>query len=273
VLVDARIHRSTRDGCRVSGASVGAFRHNDPESLEDRLRRAARGRTLIVVEGVYSMDGDVCPLPDVVALRERYGAMLLVDEAHSLGVLGATGRGVAERFGLPAGAADVWMGCLSKAVPSCGGYLAGRLETVTYLRHEAGPYFYSAALAPPTAAAARAALRVIESEPWRVRDAAANGEALRRGLRERGLDPGPSRTVIVPLLLGSEGAALRASRSLLDEDILASAVVPPAVPEGASRLRLCAMATHTPSDYRQLLDALDAVELPRGAGARAGAPS
>jgi len=260
VIVDERVHRSVLDGCRLSGARIESFRHNDPESLEHHLRRRpSGGRTLIIAEGVYSMDGDVCPLPEIVQLRERYGAFLMLDEAHSFGALGATGRGAPEHFGIPPGEIDLCMGSLSKAIPSTGGFVAGSRELIVYLQHEAAPFFYSAALAPPCAAAALAALGVIETEPWRLEASARIAAALRAGLRKRGHDVGTSATSIVPVIQGNRDATLALARGLTDEGILVSAVVHPAVARDASRLRLCAMATHREADVERFLASLDRV--------------
>jgi hypothetical protein len=139
ILLDARVHRSLVDGCRVAGVPYHFFVHNDPAALEEKLAEGRGARTLIAVEGVYSMDGDICPLPEIVDLKRRYGAALLVDEAHSFGVLGATGRGVDEHFGVAAGEVDFWTGSLSKAVPANGGFIAGSAAHILYLQHEAGP--------------------------------------------------------------------------------------------------------------------------------------
>ena len=161
VLIDAHAHRSLHDACLLARVPVTTFPHNDVNTLERELRRAsAAHRTLIVVDGLYSMDGDLCPLPALADLKRRHGAFLLVDEAHALGTVGATGRGVHEHFGLEAGAVDVWTGSLSKAVPSNGGFIAGRRDVILYLQHTAAPFWFSAALAPASAGAALEALRV-----------------------------------------------------------------------------------------------------------------
>jgi len=256
VIVDARAHRSVVDGCQLARAQLRSFRHNDVASLRRKLEQDPRpGRTLIVVEGVYSMDGDICPLPEIVELKKAYGAMLLVDEAHSFGVLGASGRGVHEHFGIPADAVDLWMGSLSKAIPANGGFLAASRAMIVYLQHEAAPFMFSAALCPAAAAAARAALKVIDAEPWRQEVLRRNANILRQGLRDLGYDTGNSATPIVPVVLNDDVAAYRLARRLYDEGILASAIVSPAVPLGTARLRLCAMATHTEHDLTEALRA------------------
>ena len=253
VIVDARAHRSLVDGCQLARVQLRSFRHNDVASLRRKLEKGPNpGRTLIVVEGTYSMDGDLCPLPEIVELKEAYGAMLLVDEAHSFGALGASGRGIHEHFGIPADAVDLWMGSLSKAIPANGGFLAGSQAMIVYLQHEAAPFMFSAALCPAAAAAARAALKVIDAEPWRHEALRRNTIRLRNGLQELGYDTGCSVTPIVPVVLNDDATAYRLARRLYDEGILTTAVVSPAVPLGTARLRLCAMATHTEDDLAEV---------------------
>ena len=260
VLVDAKAHRSIVDACRLSTAQVRRFEHNDLTALGRALEDdASVGRTLVVVEGLYSMDGDTCPLPELIALKDAHGAFLMVDEAHSFGALGETGRGVDEHFGLAAGRVDVWTGSLSKAIPANGGFVAGSRELVVYLQHAGAPFVFSSALCPAATAAALEALRVLRSEPERLAILRANGEALRTGLRELGYDLGASESCIVPVMLGEDETAYRTARRLRDFGILATAVVRPAVPHGAARLRLCATAGHSAADIDQALDAFAAL--------------
>ena len=257
VVADERVHRSILDGCRLARARVRTFRHNDPAAAEEALSSRPEGaRVLLIVEGLYSMDGDVCPLPEFVALKKRHGAILMVDEAHSIGVLGATGRGLHEHFGIAGREVDLWVASLSKAIPSVGGVVAGSRAMMIYLQHEAAPFMFSAALCPAATAASSAALDVILDEAWRVDRVRENAEALRRGLKDRGFDTGNSEGPIVPVILGGERRTWTVARRLHDLGIYATAVVHPAVPRGSARLRLCAMATHTPEDYDEALDAL-----------------
>src|SRR5262245_33658008 len=258
VLIDAHAHRSLHDACLLARVPVKTFPHNDVDTVERELRDApAEQRTLIVTDGLYSMDGDTCPLPALVDLKRRYEAFLLVDEAHALGTLGATGRGLHEHFGIEAGAVDVWTGSLSKAVPSNGGFLAGRRDLILYLQHTSAPFWFSAALAPASAGAALEALRVARREPERLGALRRNADALRAGLRARGYDTGSSASAIVPVLIGEEVAAWRLARRLFDEGVLVSAVVHPAVRRGAARLRLCATAAQSAADLNEALDAFD----------------
>lgn len=268
VIADAQSHRSVIDACRLAGVPVRRFRHNDPDSLEYELGRAGRGRrTLVVVEGAYSMDGDLCPLPAIVELKNRYGAFLMVDEAHTFGVMGRTGRGIDEHWGLAPCDVDVWLGSLSKAIPANGGFLAGRRELIYYLQHGAAPFMFSAALCPAATAAARAALGVILAEPERIVRMHHNASRLREGLTAAGYDTGRSETPIVPVLQGENETAFRLSRDLFALGIIATAVIPPAVPRGAARLRLCATAAHAASDIDQALSGFRTLHEPRRADA------
>ena len=265
VLIDAHAHRSLHDACLLARVPARTFPHNDLGRLERELRRAPDGRrTLIVVDGLYSMDGDTCPLAELVDLKRRHGAFLLVDEAHALGTLGARGRGVHEHSGVEADAVDVWTGSLSKAMSSSGGFIAGRRDMILYLQHTAAPFWFSAALSPACAGAALAALRVAGSEPDRMETLRRNTRTLRDGLRARGWDTGPSASAIVPVIVGDEIAAWRLARQLFDEGVLASAVVHPAVPRGGARLRLCATAAQSGSDLEEALEAFGRAG--RGAG-------
>lgn len=260
VIKDERSHRSLSDACLLARVPTCTFAHNDLASLEDRLRRSPKGRrTLIVVDGLYSMDGDVCPLPELVELKRRYGAFLLVDEAHSLCTLGPTGRGVDEHFGFEPDAVDVWTGSLSKAVPSNGGFLAGSRELIIYLQHAAAPFWFSAALCPPAVAAATAALRVVRQEPERLTRLAKNATRLGTGLRGLGYATGTHERAIIPVIIGDREATWRLARRLFDRGVIASAVVYPAVPREGARLRICATAAYTDDDIAEALDAFDQV--------------
>ncbi|HLF93987.1 MAG TPA: pyridoxal phosphate-dependent aminotransferase family protein, partial [Planctomycetota bacterium] len=165
VVADERVHRSILDGCRLARTRIRTFRHNDPAAAEEAFSHRPEGtRVLVIVEGLYSMDGDVCPLPEFVALKKRHGALLMVDEAHSIGVLGATGRGLHEHFGIAGREVDLWVASFSKAIPSVGGVVAGSRGMMIYLQHEAAPFMFSAALCPAATAASSAALDVILEE-------------------------------------------------------------------------------------------------------------
>lgn len=260
VIMDARAHRSLHDACALARVPVQTFRHNDPAALRQELERETAGqRTLIVVDGLYSMDGDVCPLPELVALKREFGAFLLVDEAHSLGVLGESGRGVHEHFGLPADAVDIWTGSLSKAIPAMGGFLAGSHELVIYLQHVTAPFWFSAALCPAAVGAALEALRVLQREPLRLDRLRRNAARLRDGLRGGGYDTGTSTGPIIPVIVGTNEAAWRLARRLFDRGVMAPAVVHPAVPRDAARLRLCATAALSEAHVDEALAAFEEV--------------
>jgi 8-amino-7-oxononanoate synthase len=258
VLLDARCHHSLVYGCRLAGVSHEFFAHNDMASLERLLRHTpCAGIRLIAVEGVYSMDGDLCPLPQLVDLKERHGALLLIDEAHAFGTVGRRGLGIHEHFGIPARAVDVWVGSLSKAIPANGGYIAGSATDMLYLQHEVAPFMFSSALCPPAVASALAALDLIVAEPHRVAAVTNNACALRKGLKQLGFDTGASASPIIPVIFHEEVQAWKAARRLLDAGIWATAVVPPAVPRGQARLRLCVTAGHTQADIDQVLRAFE----------------
>lgn len=267
VLADALAHRSLLDACVLARVPVKRFRHNDAASLERELRDGTPGqRTLIIAEGAYSMDGDACPLPELVELRDRYGAFLLVDEAHSLGVLGASGRGVDEHWNMSSDCVDIWTGSLSKAMAGSGGFIAGSRRLITFLQHEAAPFFFSAALCPAATGAVRATLQVLLAEPERLVRMRSNATLLRHGLRRLGYRVGDGPAPIVPVIVGEDRAAYHLARQLLDHGVLATAVVAPAVPRGEARLRLCATAAQSDADIAAALDAFDRVRAqPAGA--------
>jgi glycine C-acetyltransferase len=256
VIADAQIHRSISDGCRLAGVPVRRFRHNDMAALRRELEAASRpARTLIAVEGVYSMDGDLCPLDEIVALKQQAEAYLLLDEAHSLGVLGATGRGAVEAFGVQPAQVDLRTGSLAKAIPASGGFVAGARDLIAYLKHGGAPFMFSAALAPAATAAARAALLVLLREPGRLERMHRNAARLRTGLQALGFDTGTSESPLIPVVAGTEIAAWRLARELFARGIFATAVVHPAVAYGSARLRLCATAAHDDSDITEALAA------------------
>jgi 8-amino-7-oxononanoate synthase len=260
VIYDSLIHISVRQGIRVSGAAEHPFPHGRLDVLERLLGRARHtaGQVLIVVEGVYSMDGDVPDLARLVAIKQQYDALLMVDEAHSMGVLGATGRGIGEHCGVAAADVDLWMGTLSKTFVSCGGYIAGRRELVTYLRYTVPGFVYSVGLAPPLAAAALAALDILRREPERVARLRARTGLFHTLAAENGLDIGSAsaHSAIVPIMVGQVEAGAWLSRYLLARDILALPIAFPAVPRNRTRLRLFISSSHTEAQIRQVAAAL-----------------
>jgi 8-amino-7-oxononanoate synthase len=248
VISDKLNHASIVDGCLMSGAKFLRFRHNDMEALEARLQQVPDGAArLVVVDAVFSMDGDVIDFPKLVALCRQYHAWLMVDEAHSVGVLGQTGRGIEEHFGLP-DSIDIKMGTLSKTIPSVGGYIAGRKDLINYLRHSTRAYIFSAALPPAQAAAAKAAFEVILDEPWRVEKLRLNGQRFISGLKEVGFDTLNTETAIVPVVCGEDEIAYQMTQYAQHRDVFVLPVVSPAVPPGLARLRATVTAAHEPEE-------------------------
>ena len=253
VICDKLNHASIVDGCLLSQSRFVRFRHNDMTDLERRLQQAGDVACLVIVDAVFSMDGDIIDLPEVSRLCRKYGAMLMVDEAHSLGVLGETGHGIEEHFGLD-GVIDVNMGTLSKTIPSVGGYVAGSEELVSYLRHTARAFVFSAALPPAQVASANASFKVIEDEPERVEQLRRIVDVFLGGLQARGFDTLNSETPIVPIICGADEQAFEMTRLCQKENIFVLPVVSPAVPVGAARLRANVTAAHTEDDIAYALD-------------------
>ncbi len=248
VISDKLNHASIVDGCMMSGAKFLRFRHNDMEALEQRLQQIPSGSAkLVVADSVFSMDGDVIDFPKMVELCQRYGAWLMIDEAHSVGVLGKTGRGIEEHFNMP-GTIDIKMGTLSKTIPSVGGYVAGKKELIKYLRHASRAYIFSAALPPAQAAAAKAAFEVILEEPWRVEKLNRNSHQFINGLKECGFDTLHTETAIVPVICGDDNTAFAVTQAAQHKDVFVLPVVSPAVPPGLARLRATVTAAHEPHE-------------------------
>jgi 8-amino-7-oxononanoate synthase len=257
VVSDALCHASIIDGCRLSRAEVRIFAHGDLGDLEATLREVAspRRRVLVAVDGVYSMDGDVAPLGGIVALARRFGAMTLLDDAHGTGSLGARGRGAGELHGILADV-DVVTGTLGKALGSFGAFVVGDAALRDLLVNVARSFIFSCALAPPQVAAARAALQLVEREPWRRERLQSNAERLREGLGARGISTAPSTTHIVPVIVGPNPRTMEVCEGLLARGFYAQGIRHPSVPEGTARLRITPMATHTPSEIDALADAI-----------------
>jgi 8-amino-7-oxononanoate synthase len=258
IVSDALVHASLIDGCRLSGAAVHVFAHADPDALEERLAAVAPAhrRMLVVLDGVYSMDGDLAPLDRFVPIAKRHGAIVLLDDAHGTGVLGAEGRGTAEVLGIPLGAdgIDVVVGTLGKALGSFGAFVAGPASLRRLLVNVARPFIFSCALAPPAVEAARAALRVIEREPERRRALADNAARLRARLASHGISTAPSTTQIVPVVIGGNAETMSLCDRLLARGFYAQGIRWPSVPEGTARLRITPMATHAAHEIDALAD-------------------
>ncbi|GAB4505723.1 MAG: pyridoxal phosphate-dependent aminotransferase family protein [Anaerolineales bacterium] len=256
VLSDKLNHASIVDGCLMSGAEFRRFRHNDMDDLEKRLKQVPGGVSkLVIADAVFSMDGDIIDLPRMAQLCKQYDAWLMIDEAHSVGVLGKTGRGIEEYFGLD-DVIDIKMGTLSKTIPSVGGYVAGKKELITYLRHASRAYIFSAALPPAQAAAANEAFKVILDEPWRIEKLNQNTQQFIGGLKSAGFDTMLTETAIVPVLCGNDERAFALTRECQHQDVFVLPVVSPAVPEGLARLRATITAAHESDEIKRAMEVI-----------------
>jgi len=265
VVYDALIHNSVVQGSVLSRAARRSFPHNDWAALDRLLMevRAQHRRVLVVVEGVYSMEGDVPDLPRFIALKKRHQVLLMVDEAHSLGVLGKSGRGIGEHFGVDPVDVDLWMGTLSKVLASCGGYVAGRRALVEYLKYSAPGFIYSVGISPPNTAAALAAIRLLRAQPERVTRLRAGTTLFRELARAHGLDTGTSHdSAVVPIMVGDPVNCIALSDALFRRGVSVMPVVPPAVEGEAARLRFFLTSTHAEEQIRFTVTAL-AEELAR----------
>jgi 8-amino-7-oxononanoate synthase len=248
IFSDRLNHASIYDGIKLSGAALQRFPHRDLNRLEQLLRQAgAARRRLIVTDSVFSVDGDLAPLADLVELKERYGAWLMIDEAHATGVLGPRGAGLAEALGVTRGV-EVHMGTFSKALGSQGGYVAGDRRLVEYLHNRARSFIYSTALAPPVLGAIDQALTIVAQEPERRLFLQRESEKWRQGLVAAGLDICGSETQIIPVLVGENDQTLQFAAHLQDQGLMAVALRPPTVPPGRARVRFSLTAAHSPQD-------------------------
>ena len=257
ILADRLCHASLIDGCRLSGADVRIYRHNDVEHVATLLAKRRTGRrTLIVTDGVFSMDGDLAPLPELGTLAQSYEADLYVDDAHGTGVMGAHGRGTIEHYGMESRIPH-HMGTLGKALGSSGAFIAGQDQSIQYLLHRCRSFMFATAPTPASAAAAVAALRIVQREPERRRRLWDNRDRLCTGLRRLGFTLAPTVTPIVPILIGRAETALRFAEQLLANDVFAPAVRPPTVPADTSRIRVTVTSEHTGAQIEQALAAFE----------------
>jgi len=259
VIHDSLIHNSVLEGIKLAGSARRNFPHNDHQAL-DAILSEIRGqfeRVLIVVEGHYSMDGDVPDLPKLIDIKRRHKAFLMVDEAHSLGVLGQTGKGIHEHYGIEGRDVDIWMGTLSKTLAGCGGYIAGERALVEHLKYAAPGFVYSVGISPPLAAAALAALRIMQREPDRVTQLQERARQFLELARSKGIDTGYSQGYsVVPVILGSSLKATQLSNQLFEQGINAQPIIHPAVEERAARLRFFISATHTNQQLQETIEKL-----------------
>ena len=258
VIIDKDDHASIVDGCLMSRGEMKRFRHSDISSLDDVLAKLPpEAGKLVVVDGVYSMGGDIAPLPEIVAICKKYGARIMVDDAHGIGVLG-NGRGTAAHFGLT-DEVDLIMGTFSKSFASIGGFIAGSADVVHFIQHHARSLIFSAALTAPNAAAALKALDIMETEPQLVETLWDNADYMRKGLIEMGYDTGKSNTPVIPILIRDDFRTVMAWHALIEEGVYTNPVVPPGVPPGNSLLRTSYMASHTREHLDRALKGFKAV--------------
>ncbi len=259
IVHDSLAHDSILQGCKLSSATRRPFAHNDLVQLEQILRRVRPQfrRVLIAVEGAYSMDGDLVDLPHLIELKKRYGALILIDEAHSIGTVGQHGGGTGEYFAVDREDVDLWMGTLSKALASCGGYLAGSARAIGWLRYTLPGFVYSVGLTPGNAAAALAAIGLIRSQPHKLAALRHNAELFLKLARERGIATGSAgHTPIVPCLIGDSAKTLRLAGKLFERGIVADAILHPAVADQATRLRFFLTSEHTDDQIKRTVSAL-----------------
>lgn len=258
IVTDTVIHNSITEGARLSGARLILCQHGDMNALERvlRVQRARYRRALIVVEGLYSMDGDVPDLAALIELKRRYNAWLMVDEAHSTGVLGARGGGIAEEQGVDPRQVDIWMGTLSKTLSAAGGYIAGSRALIELIKYSCGGFVYSVGLSPPVAAASLAAIEIMQKSTWRLRKLRHNGRLFLTGAKARGLDVGSSiGASIVPVLVGNSPHAVVLSQRLLARGYNVPPAIFPGVPENQARLRFFITSRHNRQHIEGVLDA------------------
>jgi 8-amino-7-oxononanoate synthase len=259
IASDALNHASVIDACRLSGAAVEVFAHGDAQALRRALARPAARRRIVALDGVYSMDGDVAPLAELVPVAREHDALVVLDDTHGIGVLGAQGRGAAELTGVQV---DATVGNLGKAFGSFGGFVAGSARLREWLVNRARSFIFTCALPPASSAAALAALRIAQAEPQRRKALLERAAQLREGLRALGFDTGASCTHIVPVLVGDERAAMEMTERLLERGVFAQGIRYPSVPRGGARLRMTPIASHEPAHVAQVLAAFAGLARP-----------
>ncbi len=258
VIIDKMDHASIIDGCRLSFGDIKKYRHNDMADLERLLMEYEEKDKLVIVDGVFSMEGDIAPLPEIIDLVRKYGARLMVDDAHGIGVLGQTGRGTAEHFGLE-DEVDLIMGTYSKSLASIGGFISGSADVIHYIKHSARSLIFSASPPPASVAAVSAAIDIIENEPERRAQLWKNTTKMLNGFKALGFQTGHSETPIIPVIVGEDEKAFVMAMMLQDEGVFANATVTPAVPNGMALIRTSYMATHTDEHLDIVLSAFEKI--------------
>jgi len=269
IISDELNHASIIDGCRLSKAKIRIFPHRDTAAAGRMLAEldGTPGRKLLITDGVFSMDGDIAPLPELVELAERYGAIMMVDDAHASGVLGRCGRGTIDHFGLH-GRVDIQVGTLSKAIGCLGGYICGNRDLIEYLYHRGRPFLFSTSHPPAVAAACLAAFDLLEQEPERIERLWENTRYFKERLRAEGFDTGVSETPITPIMVGDAALAHAFSKALFEEGVMATGVGYPTVPRGKARVRTIVTAVHTRDHLDRALETLVRVGKRMGIGQR-----
>ena len=253
IIVDRTDHASIIDGARLSFADVRKFKHNDMENLELVLQSEKDTNKLVIVDGVFSMEGDIAKLPEIVALCKKYDAFLMVDDAHGVGVLGDHGRGTCNHFGCTEDAGLI-MGTFSKSLASVGGFVAGDEDVMHFIQHNSRALMFSASMPPASVASVSAALDVMLEESWRHEALWRNNDIMRERLKDAGFDTGPSETPIIPAVVGEDMAAFRMCSRMAEEGVFVNPVVSPAVEKGNALIRLSLMATHTEDEINKAMD-------------------
>ncbi len=258
IISDELNHASIIDGCRLSRAEIKVFPHKDTNACEKILKEISghKGRKLLITDGVFSMDGDIAPLPQLVELAEKYGCIMMIDDAHSSGVLGRNGRGTVDHFNLH-GRVDIQVGTLSKAIGALGGYICSTRDAIEFLYHRARPFLFSTSHPPSVAASCLAAFEVLEEEPQLIEKLWANTKFFKEGLKRLGFNTGMSETPITPLIVGDAALAHEFSRQLFQEGVFAQSLGFPTVPQGKARIRTIVTATHTQDELTHALQILE----------------
>lgn len=256
IIIDSLDHASIIEGTRLTFAKTFRFKHNDMEDLEIKLKNAGDAGKLIVVDGIFSMEGDIAKLPEIVKLAKKYKARIMVDDAHSIGVLGKNGRGTANHFGLDDDV-DLIMGTFSKSFASLGGFVAGPAKVIDYLRHNSRTLIFHASPTPASVAAAKKSLEIMLTEPERIEKLWKNTHKMLKGFKEIGYDTGIAETPIIPLIIGDDMLCFKLWKELSDAGIFVNPVVHPAVPKGRALIRTSYMATHTDEQLDFALDVFD----------------
>jgi 8-amino-7-oxononanoate synthase len=269
VVIDKLDHASIIDACRLSFAEVKKFKHSDMGSLDFVLKECGDRAKLVVVDGVYSMEGDIAPLPDIIKLCKKYGARLMVDDAHGVGVLGKTGRGTAEHFGVEKDV-DIIMGTYSKSMASIGGFVAADEDVIHYIKHTSRPLIFSASPPPASVASVIAALDIIDLEPERRERLWHNTNKMMKAFKQMGFDTGVSATPIIPLFMGDMERAFMMWKILSDDGVFVNPVVPPATQPGRCLIRTSYMATHTDEMLDRVLTIIEKADKKLGAATQQG---